>query len=156
MASRIFWVLLSGAALIAGIAIQDGGSIISLASESDRQASIEERVDRAIDRSVDKIDMEVVTVDGREIRVSPEQKDAMANAIGRLAKAEAHLVALKVRRADDQEIAAASTERDQARTEIEQIKAQMVEGRDAAKDGDAIRRQVRDEVRESIRDAVRS
>jgi len=151
MASRIFWVLLAGAALVTGIVVQDGGQVFSWGHDSDhRSRTIEAKVDRAIDRSLDRT--EVVTVDGREIHVSREQKNAMADAIGRLVKAEGEIVALKIRGASDDEIRLATTERDKARTDMEQIKAQMNAQKDAERSD---RDQIREEVRESIRHAVR-
>ncbi len=161
MASRIFWILLSGAALVTGIALQDGGHILSWGDESERHASIDERVDRAIDKSVDKsVDkMDVVTADGREIHVSPEQEHALTQAIGRLVKAESDLVVVKVRRGSDAEVETATIERDKARAEIEQLKAEINREQALRSDSEAkrreIERQVRDDVRESIRDAVR-
>lgn len=159
MLSRIFWVGIAGVALVTGMVIQDGDWFWDMARESEvstkTERGIEARIEQAIDRSIDK--MEVVTVDGRDVRVSRAQKDAMADAIGRLVKAEGHLVALKIRDAADAEIEAASVERDEAKTRVEQMEAQMAaQGEAQRSERDAIREQVRAEVRDSVRDAVKN
>lgn len=165
MASRIFWVLLAGAALVTGMVVQDGGRIFSWDSDHHSRV-IDAKVDKAVDREVDKAidsawaDSDVVTIDGREIRVSDAQKEAMASAIGRLVKSEANLAALKIGGSGDEELKAATEERDRARTDVEQIKAQMIAQRDAqrsdpARTSQETQKEVRDEIRESIRESVR-
>ena len=92
MLSRIFWISFAGIALIAGMALQDGG-IFSLADRTPDHAkaeqTIEARIETAIDRSFDK--MHVTGSDGEEIDVPAKTKRAMADAVGRLVKAEADL-----------------------------------------------------------------
>lgn len=167
MASRIFWVLLAGAALVTGMAVQDGIHIFSWDVDTDHHSRvIDAKVDKVIDSKVDKAidsawaDSDVVTIDGREIEVSDAQKEAMASAIGRLVKSEANLAALKIGGSGEEELKAATEERDRARTDVEQIKAQMIAQRDARRSGDTQTKRetetdVRDEVRESVREAVR-
>jgi hypothetical protein len=161
MASRIFWVLVSGIALITGMVLQDGDRIFAWADDTDITASTERainaRVERAVERSVDK--MQVVGPDGREIDVPAETKRALGDAVGRLVKAEADLVILKVHDGSSEEIQAASIRRDQARTDVETLRAQIEQqdraserGRDVV--GEQIQRKVREDVRTAIRDAV--
>ena len=157
MASRIFWVMIAGLALVTGMVLQDGVSIFGW---NDR---VSERVERAVDRSVDRsVDrtldrMQVVDSDGREIAADPDAKRALGEAIGRLVKAEADLAVLKVRDGAAEDIQAASTRRDQARTEVETIKAK-IEQQDRVAQGDSAttRDEIRDEIRDTVRDAVRN
>jgi hypothetical protein len=91
--------------------------------------------------------------------LSPETKRALASAVGRLVKAEANLALLGIGDADDKEMAAAQQRRDQARTEVETLKAEIDRQRQASQSQSAlveqrIRDQVREQVREEIRDAV--
>ena len=84
MLSRIMWISVAGIALIAGIAMQDGDWIFGsndrteISSKADR--TVEARVDRAIERSFDK--MQVTDGDGREIDVPARTKRALADAVG--------------------------------------------------------------------------
>ena len=75
MLSRIFWISFAGIALIAGMALQDGG-IFSLADRTPDHAkaeqTIEARIETAIDRSFDK--MHVTGSDGEEIDVPATTK----------------------------------------------------------------------------------
>ena len=162
MLSRIFWVGIAGIALVAGIMLQDGDWIFG----SDDRA-IDARIDRTVDRTVDRVvdrsvgRMKVVGTDGREIDVSSETKRAMAEAVGRLVKAEANLALLGIRDADADEIAAASVSRDQARTEVETLKAEIERQRQLSRTeseavSEQIQRQVRDDVRDAVRDAVKN
>ena len=88
MLSRIFWIGIAGIAIVAGMIIQNGRGILSWGDGSDHSRSqrIELRVDAAIDRSVDR--MQIVGSDGEEIDVPAEAKRALADAVGRLVKAE--------------------------------------------------------------------
>jgi len=157
MASRIFWVMIAGLALVTGMVLQDGVSIFGW---NDR---VSERVERAVDRSVDRtVDrtldrMQVVGSDGREIAADPDAKRALGEAVGRLVKAEADLAILKVRDGSAEDMQAASTRRDQARTEVETLKAQ-IEQQDRLSPGnrDYVRTQIRDDIRDTVRDAVRN
>jgi len=162
MLSRIFWVGIAGIALVAGIMLQDGDWIFG----SDDRA-IDARIDRTVDRTVDRVvdrsvdRMKVVGTDGREIDVSSETKRAMAEAVGRLVKAEAELAILGIRDANADDIAAASVRRDQARTEVETLKAEIERQRQLSRtESDAvseqIQRQVQDDVRAAVRDAVKN
>jgi hypothetical protein len=112
------------------------------------------KIDAAIDRGIAK--MEVTDSGGRAIDVAPETKRAMADAVGELVKAETDLALLKVRDGGDEEMQAAETRRDQARTQVETLKADIEKQREAAgtQDG-AVRTQVRDEIRDEVREAVR-
>ena len=159
MASRIFWFLIAGCALIGGMALQDGGTIFSWGDTADDSRSVEQRieagVDRAIDESFDK--MEVVDSKGEEVEVSAETKRALAEGVSRLVKAEAELAVLQIRDGTAEQIEAATIERDRAKADVETLKAKIEgqkdlddEGRQAAQD------QIRTEVRETVREAVRN
>ena len=161
MASRIFWVMIAGLALVTGMALQDGFSIFGWNDRvSERvERAVDRSVDRTIDRSVDRtIDrMQVIGADSREIATDPDAKRALGEAVGRVVKAEADLAVLKVRDGSAEEIQAASTRRDQARTEVETLKAQIEQqDRLAQGDRDAVRSQIRDDIRDTVRDAVRN
>jgi hypothetical protein len=159
MLSRIFWIGIAGIALVGGIILQGGSGIFSWGDDADHQRSvaqrIETKVDAAIDRSFDK--MEVVTVDGKQIDVPPETKRALAGAVGELVKAETDRAMLKVRDASEQEIDAADARVDRARADVDRLKDQIEQQKDVAIDQrDAIREQIREDVRETVRDAVRN
>jgi len=155
MASRIFWILLAGAALATGMVVQDGSRIFSW-DDGDHHKAVRAEVNREIDREMDKSlkEKDVVTFEGNEIRVTPEQEHALTQAIARLVKAESDLAIMKVRNPSDAEVQAAKTQRDQARTEIEQLKAQIHDQQASRKDAEEARREaseIRDEIREAIR-----
>lgn len=163
MAGRLAWIIAGGAAVIGGMAIQDG-DMFSFAD--DRQ--IDRQVDREVDQEVDEAIAEAregrrIVVDGRP--ASDQQAvRAMTDAVADLVKAEAALAASQIGDNDDPaEVAAARAQRDRARAEIERLKAEL-EARSAARavdDGsqaarDAIREQVRSQVRTEVREAVRN
>jgi len=152
MLSRIFWIGIAGIAIVAGMIMQNGRSILSWGDGHDhaRSQRIESRVDAAIDRSVDR--MQVVGSDGEEIDVPPEAKRALGDAVGRLVKAETELALLKVRHADKAEIDAATDRRDRARTEVETLKSRIEAQKTRSEDKrDAIRDQLRDDLRDTVR-----
>ena len=158
MASRIFWFLLAGVALIAGIAWQDGDKIFHWKDEraiSDKtEQAIEARVERAIERSLDG--MQVVGPDGRDIDAPPETKRALSDAIGRLVDAQTDLAFLRMRDSSSREIEEATARRDKARAEIERLKGELERQEQVATiETDAAREQIQREVREDVRDAVR-
>ena len=161
MLSRIFWVGIAGLALIAGIALQDGDWMFG-SHDTAIDRSIDRTVDRTVDRVVDgSVDrMEIVDRRGNEIAVPAEMKRAFGEAVGRLVKAEADLAILGIRGGDDARMVAATVRRDQARTEVETLKAQIAERKLVAAGeqdvNDQVEQQIRDEVRASIRDAVRN
>jgi hypothetical protein len=152
MLSRIFWIGIAGIAIIAGMILQNGRGILSWGAGHSRSQRIESRVDAAIDRSVDR--MQVVGSDGEEIDVPADAKRALADAVGRLVKAETDLALLRVREADKGEIEATIVRRDRARAEVETLKAR-IERQKAQSEGkrDAIRDQIRDDVRDAVRGA---
>jgi|GEM_PF-5384307 len=159
MLSRIFWVGIAGIALVTGMIIQDGDQIFSWGDRHDAsvkaERAIEASVERAVEGSVAR--MEVVGADGKAIDVAPQDKRALADAIGRLVEAETALAFLKIRDVADGERQAAQIRRDQARAEVETLKSEIQRQRDAVRaDGTEVRDQVRDEIRESIREAVRN
>ena len=164
MASRIFWVFIAGLALVTGMVLQDGDRIFTWA---DDEAGISAKTERAIDVGVDRVvdnsvyRMQVVGRDGREIDVPSETKRALAEAVGRLVKAEANLTVLAIRDANEEEIAAASVRRDQARTEVETLKAEIERQRQMSRTqsdaiSEQIQREVQDDVRAAVRDAVKN
>ena len=157
MLSRIFWIGLAGIALVAGIALQDGDRLFGRTGHDDiswDKHAIEQRVDRAIDRSFDK--MEVTTSDGEEIDVPAHTRRAMAHAVSELVKAETDLAMARVGDSSDGEVRAAQARRDRAHDEVERLKTE-IEGIEKAAQGDddAMRAQIQREVREDVRDAVR-
>lgn len=160
MFSRIMWISIAGIALVAGIALQDGGSIFRWHDEAHELADShrsDSRVDRAIDRSFDK--MQVTGADGEEIEVPAKTKRAMADAVGRLVKAEADLAMARIGEDDERAMKAAAARRDQARADIDRLKAEIKDFERAAQSEDdalreEIRREIRAEVRDSVRDAV--
>ena len=159
MASRIFWFLIAGCALIGGMALQDGGTIFSWGDTTDDSRSVEQRieagVDRAIDESFDK--MEVVDSKGEEVDISAETKRALADAVSRLVKAEAEVAVLQIRDGSDEDIQAATIERDRAKADVETLKAKIEGQKDLADEGrQAAQDQIRTEVRETVREAVRN
>ena len=159
MLSRIFWIGLAGVALVVGIILQDGRGILSWGDESGHSRSvgdrIEAQVDRAIDRSFDR--MTVLDADGDEVEVPVETKRALAGAVGELVEAETDLAMLKVRDGSEAEIAAANARRDQARAQVDTLKENIQRQTELARDQRAmIRDQVRDEVRDTVREAVRN
>lgn len=162
MLSRIFWVGIAGLALVAGIAIQDGGSFfgwdddVRVASHTDRK--IDSRIDRAVDRAVDRsVDgMQVVGPNGREIAVSREAKRALIDAVGRLVKAEAELATLRISDGSEPEMKAATAIRDQARADVDRMKAQIEDQEMATNVERDVRQQIREDIRDTVRDAVRN
>ena len=162
MLSRIMWVSVAGIALVAGMALQNDWPFEFMDdTQMSEQAArtVEERVDRAIDRSFDK--MTVVESNGREIEVPAETKRAMAAAVGELVKAETDLAMTRIGEEDDQEVQAASARRDKARAEVDRIKTEIEALEDGGQAGDAarrerIRREVREDVRATVREAVGS
>ena len=155
MLSRIFWIGLTAIALIAGIAWQGSHRFISWDYDSDRPSKhIEARVDEAIHRGIDK--MEVTGEDDTTIDVPPETKRALADAIGRLVKAETSLAMLRVRDGSKKEIDAATARRDQAKADVETIK-DRIEGQKAlAEKRGRLGDHIRAEVHETVRDAVKN
>lgn len=151
MAGRIFWIGVAGAALVTGMVVQDGEQFMAMADESEVSTRIDRRTDRSVDRAVDRsvARIQIKDSDGREIDVPAESKQAFADAVGRLVKAEADYAILRVRDGNREERVAARARRDSARAEVETLK-------DAIKQQDEGRREVRDEVREAVREAVRS
>ena len=157
MLSRIFWVSVAGIALIAGMVLQDGGSIFRWSHDSDVSAKTErvvhDQVDRAIEGSFDK--MEVTGADGREIDVPVETKQAMARAVGELVKAEAAIALARIGEDDETAVREATVRRDQARREVDRLKAEIKGYERAAHNKhDVLREQIRREIREDVRDTV--
>lgn len=157
MLSRILWVSVAGLALIVGIALQDGDRILGWIEDTEISAKAEgaitDRVEHAVERSVDK--MEVVGSDGQEIEVPAEAKRAMADAVAQLVKAEAELAIARVGDGSDEEMQVARTRRDEARAEIDRLKVQFEKLERASRsENDALREQIRREIREDIRASV--
>jgi len=163
MLSRIFWIGIAGIALVGGMIVQGDRGIFSWGDDADHQRSvahrIESRVDAAIDRSFDK--MQVVGSNGEEIDVPAETKRALASAVAELVRSEADLAVTRIGDEDEGTVRAAEARRTQARAEVDRLKAEIERLENApARDSDAItaevRQQIRDEVRAEIRDAVRN
>ena len=151
MLSRIFWIGIAGIALLTGIVLQDGDRFF----RSDRGIDIgmDGAVDRTVDRSVDHL--QVVGPEGQQVAVSREDKRALAEAVGRLVKAEADHAVLRIGDASEAEMLAVNARRAQARAEVDRLKAE-IKGEEQAADSDAIRAEVRREIRDTVREAVRN
>ena len=157
MLSRIMWIGIAVIAIVAGIAFQDGRSMFDWhdKAHSLKSEHAESRIDRAIDRSFEK--MEVIGGDGKEVEVSAETKRELANAVSRLVKAEADLAMLRIGDGSDEEIAAARAEIADARGDIDRVKVRIKSAEGAAKaEHDALAEEIRRDVRESIRESVRN
>src|SRR5262245_39730659 len=156
MLSRIFWIGLAGIALIAGIALQDGPGLIRWSSDDEPSShrSLEEKVDRAIDRSFDH--MQVVGDDGEEIEVPAKTKRALAEAVSRLVKAEADLAMARIGDDNVAEVRDAQARRDRAHADVERLKTEIEKLEQTANsDSDAMREQIQREVREDVRQTVK-
>jgi uncharacterized membrane protein YccC len=161
MLSRILWISAAAIALVAGMVVQDGDSIFRWhdKAHSLKSEHAEHRMDRAIDRSFEK--MQVTGPDGREVEVPAETKRELANAVGRLVKAETDLALLRIDDGSDKEIEAARDRIADARADIDRLKARIKGAERAARvEPEALReqisREVREDVRASVRDAVGS
>ena len=164
MLSRILWIGVAGIAIVAGIAFQDGDRFFGWDDARQNRSSKEERVaesriDRAIDRSFDK--MQVTGPDGQEVEVSAETKKELAGAVSRLVKAEADLAMLRIGDGSEDEIKAARARIADARGDIDRVKARIKSAERAAQSehdalAEEIRREVREDVRASIREAVQN
>lgn len=156
MLSRIFWIGLAGIALIGGMVLQNGifwDDDTEISSKTER--TIEDKVDRAIDRSFDK--MTVMGSDGEEVDVPAETKRAMASAVAELVKAETDLAVARVGEDDEEAVKAARARREKARAEVDRLEAEIRKlDRATDSDRDAIREQIKREVQEDVREAVRS
>jgi hypothetical protein len=138
--------------------LQNGGSFFSWGDHREVSAkaeqAIEERVEHAIDRSFDK--MEVMGSDGQEVDVPAETKRAMADAVGRLVKAEANLAVARATDSSDEEMKAVRAQRDKARADVDRLEVQIRSlDRPASSESDVLREQIKREVREDIRASVR-
>ena len=153
MASRIFWVLLAGIALVTGMAVQDRNWFFSSDDERSEKAerTLEARVERSVERSLEGIDE--VRSDGTAI--SPQARHALGEAARKLALAEADLAVLRARDASSEEIRAADVRRDDARAEVDRLKAEIARQERVPADRDAVREEVRREIRENVRDTIR-
>ena len=158
MLSRLMWISVAGIALIAGMAVQDGDWIFGrddhreMSVKADR--SVEARVDRAIERGFEK--MELTSSDGREIDVPADTKRAMADAVGRLVKAETALAMARIGEDDDEAIQAAQARSKRARADVDRLKAEIKDiERAAGSDRDALREEIRREIRDDVSASVR-
>jgi len=155
MLSRILWISAAGIALVAGILVQDGGSIFRWhdKAHSLKSEHAEHRMDRAINR-FDK--MQVTGPDGREVEVPAETKRELANAVSRLVKAETNLALLRIDDGSEREIEATRDRIADARADIDRLKARIKGAERAARaEHDTLREQIRREVREDVRASVR-
>jgi hypothetical protein len=158
MLSRILWILAAGVALIGGMVLQDGDRLFDWTDH--HESSIhearpdEDLIDRAIDRSFNR--MQVVNADGQEIEVSDELKRAMAEAVGRLVKAETDLAIARIGDDDLKGVAEAQARRNQARADVDRLKSQIRRfERTSQSEHDALREEIRREIHEDVRDTVR-
>ncbi|HET9355579.1 MAG TPA: hypothetical protein VFO42_05385 [Sphingomicrobium sp.] len=147
MAGRLAWIIAGGAAVVGGMAIQDG-DFFSFKDERHVDREIDEAIDEATEVRRDSARIVVAGRAGSDDAAVA----AMTDAVGNLVKAEAALAAAQIGpNTDPEEVQVARARRDEARGEVERLKAEM-----AARDGslaarDAVREQVRREVREAVR-----
>ena len=158
MLSRIFWIGLAGIALIAGMALQDGNSILSWGSRvhSDwhKERDVEASVEQAIERSFEK--MEVRDANGRVVDAPAQTKRDMAQAVGELVRAETHLAMTRIGEENAEELQAAQDRRNRARAKVDRLKAEFERlERAPASERDAFREEIRREVQEDVRATVR-
>jgi hypothetical protein len=153
MGSRLFWIMLTGVALVAGAALQ-GNMLFDWGEDAKRHKIVEARADRAVDERLDR--MEVVDSQGRTIKVSADTKKELGHAVKRLAAAEAELAMLRIKDGDEADIRAARRRSEAAHAEVDRLKAQIDrEEQLPDRDRQAVRDQIREEVRETVRSAVR-
>jgi len=158
MLSRIFWILLAGAAFVGGIAMHERDSWFGWTDDSaverSAEASFGTRVDRAVDRSFAKV--EVIGSNGKAIDVPTATKQELAAAVRRLVAAEADLAFTRVRHESEAAVQEATTRRDAARSDVERLKGE-IERREqlSGSDGDFVREQVRQKIRDDINATVR-
>lgn len=148
MAGRLAWILAGGAAVVGGMAIQDGHIFWS---ESD-----DRHIDREVDEAVDEARAERgerrIVIDGQQVDPDEAAVRAMTDAVADLVKAEAVLAAAQIGSDEDpEEVAAAQARRDRARAEVDRLKAELQARKGSAEARQAIREQVRSEVREAVR-----
>lgn len=157
MLSRLLWIGIAGAALIAGMALQDGHSMFGWSHKSHFSAkaerSVDAQVERAIEGSFDK--MQVVGSDGREVDVPSETKHALARALGQLVKAEADMAIARIGNDDEAALREAGARHDQARREVKRLKAE-IKGYERTAQGEngSLRGRIRREIHEEVRDTV--
>lgn len=153
MGSRLFWIMLTGVALVAGAALQ-GNMLFDMSDDLKREKIVEARVDRAVDERL--VGMKVVDSEGRTIDVSPDTKKELGHAVKRLVAAEAELALLRIKDGDEADIRTAHRRSEAARAEVDRLKAQIDrEEQLSDRDRQAVRDQIREEVRETVRSAVR-
>lgn len=163
MLSRIFWISVAGIALIAGMAVQERDWQFGWTDRTDISAEAErkigEKVERAVERSFDG--MQVVSSDGQEIDVPSRTKRDLADAVGRLVKAETDLALARIGEDDREAVREASARRDVARADVDRLKGEIkAMERSGQMDPDAvsdeIRREIREDIRATVRDAVQN
>ena len=155
MASRLFWIFLVIAALVGGMAVQQGGWLFDWGHDAHVDRSIDTAVDARVDRSIEqRFDrMHVVGSNGQAIDVSPQTKRALGEAVRRLVAAETQLALAHIGDGDD--VDGARSQRDAARAEVERLKGEIDRQEDLSeRDRDLIREQIRQSVRETVRAAV--
>jgi hypothetical protein len=153
MGSRLFWIMLTGVALVAGAALQ-GNMLFDMSDDLKREKIVEARVDRAVDERL--VGMKVVDSEGRTIAVSPDTKKELGHAVKRLVAAEAELALLRIKDGDEADIRTAHRRSEASRAEVDRLKAQIDrEEQLSDRDRQAVRDQIREEVRETVRSAVR-
>ena len=157
MLSRIFWVLLTGVALVAGTAMQ--GNLLFGIGDGERaqikkEAAIEARVERAIERRLEHA--EVVGADGQEVDLNRQTKQELASAVSRLVTAQTELALAGVWNEGEAAVQQARARRDSARADVDRLKDEIRRQERLSRAGrDALRTQIREDVRETVREAVR-
>ncbi len=156
MLSCIMWISVAGIALVAGMMVQDRW-IFSWADHpqvfSESERAVEGRVERAIERSFDK--MQVVDSEGREVDVPAQTKRELAEAVGELVKAETEFALARVSDDSDAERQAAAARRDHARADVNRLRSRIESFERAERSGnDALREQIRREIEEDVRASV--
>ena len=152
MAGRLAWVIAGGAAVVGGMAIQDGHIFSFSPDERHIDRAVDSAVDGAVDGAIDGREDRRIGIDGQQGEPDEAAVRAMTDAVADLVKAEAVLAAAQIGSDEDpDEVSAAQAQRDRARAEVDRLKAELQARKGSAEARQAIRDQVRSEVREAVR-----
>ena len=151
MAGRAAWILAGGAAIVGGMVFQDDWFKFE-SREHDRAVAeaISEAKAERIEAREGRAQI-VIDADGQRVEADPAQVEALTNAVAMLVKADAALAVAEMgSKPEPGEVAAARAIRDQARAQVDALKAQIQAGKAEEVTRDAVRERVREEVREAV------
>ena len=136
-----------------------GGELLARAEELARHRDQESNKIRQLQEAIESWRRAADQVNAEKHLVKYERD--LAEAVGRLVKAEADLAVLRIGDADRPELHATRARRDHARGEVDRLKAEIKQQeqlenvqRNAVRD--QVRQEIREEVRDTVRDAVRN